>query len=52
MLKAQTKIFPSNKVIRIHTIGASKALWIIAENRYLQADIRLILGLLFYTIQL
>lgn len=33
------KIFPSSKVTRIHTIGASRALWIMAENRYLQKEI-------------
>lgn len=38
-LKAQMKIFPSSKVTRIHTIGASMALWIMEENRYLQKDI-------------
>lgn len=34
-LKAQMKIFPSSRVTRIHTIGANRALWIIAEKRYL-----------------
>lgn len=38
-LKAQIKIFPSSKVTRIHTIGASRALWIMAENKYLQNKI-------------
>lgn len=36
MLKAQIKIFPSSKVTRIHTMGASRARWIIAEKRYLR----------------
>ena len=35
MLKAQMKILPSSRVTRIHTMGASKALWIMAEKRYL-----------------
>jgi len=38
MLKAQMKIFPSSKVTRIHTIGASMALWSMAENRYLEEN--------------
>lgn len=37
-LKAQMKIFPSSRVTRIHTMGANSALWIMAENRYLQED--------------
>lgn len=37
-LKAHMKIFPSSKVTRIHTIGASRALWSMAENKYLQED--------------
>lgn len=48
-LKAQMKIFPSSKVTRIHTIGASRALWIMAENRYLQEDIRPVVILTFST---
>lgn len=37
-LKAHMNIFPSSKVTRIHTMGASRALWIMAENRYLQDE--------------
>lgn len=48
-LKAQMKIFPSSKVTRIHTIGASRALWSIAENRYLQGDQGPVFILTFYT---
>lgn len=33
------KIFPSSKVTRIHTVGASRARWIIAEKRYLQENV-------------
>jgi hypothetical protein len=36
MLKAQMKIFPSSRVTRIHTMGANRALCIMAENMYLQ----------------
>lgn len=32
------KIFPSSRVTRIQTIGASRLLWTMAENRYLQGN--------------
>jgi len=51
-LKAQIKIFPSNNVTRIHTIGASRALWSMAENRYLQKDHLLTLNLVLSAAQL
>lgn len=38
MLKAHMKTFPSSSVTRIHTKGASRALWIMAEKRYLRSD--------------
>lgn len=38
ILKAHMKTFPSSRVTRIHTKGARRALWIMAEKRYLQYD--------------